>query len=408
MLLSMLPSSRDHRYQVKAHRSRTLTTLWGDVTFTRTYYQDKTDASYHYLLDEWLGLDKSTHIEPFCRARLVARSADVSYRKAVALTTPASLSGQSVLRSIRKLGTIPNQAAGMPEPKPEIHKVYVEADEDHVAMQKSHAKEMKLINVYETKVPVCQGRRKLCGRRTFSGWEAPSRLWPEVNQYIQQVYGTEQTPEVVIKGDAAQWIKSGTEYIGNSTHVIDGYHASQYLRKIAGKGTSTALYSALRANDREAFMEEVQRKLRKSPKREKAIRDGYQYVMTNWDGIHRALTQPDAASSTEGHVSHMLSDRLSSRCMGWSPIGAEQMARMRTYIVNSGNLEAYAQKQFTTHRQTMNPAVNQEILKKEWSRRKLPYCTYIPDKAAHMPGCESTLTGGWMRLIENGGYQHIM
>ena len=51
----------EHRYQVKAHRSRTLTTLWGDVTFTRTYYQDKTDSFYHYLSDEWLGLDKSTH-----------------------------------------------------------------------------------------------------------------------------------------------------------------------------------------------------------------------------------------------------------------------------------------------------------------------------------------------------------
>lgn len=104
----------------------------------------------------------------------------------------------------------------------------------------------------------------------------------------------------------------------------------------------------------------------------------------------------------------MLSDRLSSRCMGWIPIGAEQIARMRTYIANGGNLEAYAQKRFTAHRQTMKPAVNQDILKKEWSRRKLPYCTYIPDEAAHTPGRESTLTGEWMRLIENGGYQHIM
>ena len=72
------------------------------------------------------------------------------------------------------------------------------------------------------------------------------------------------------------------------------------------------------------------------------------------------------------------------------------------------NLEAYARKQFTAHRQTMKPEVNQEILKKEWSRRKLPYCTYIPDKVAHMPGRESTSTGEWMRLIENGGYQHVM
>lgn len=93
--------------------------------------------------------------------------------------------------------------------------------------------------------------------------------------------------------------------------------------------------------------------------------------------------------------------------MGWGLLGAEQIARMRTYIANGGNLEAYARKQFTA-RQTIKPEVNQEILKKEWSRRKLPYCTYIPDKVAHMPGRESTSTDEWMRLIENGGYQHVM
>ena len=36
------------------------------------------------------------------------------------------------------------------------------------------------------------------------------------------------------------------------------------------------------------------------------------------------------------------------------------------------------------------------------------HCTYVPDKVAHMPGRESTSTGEWMRLIENGGYQHVM
>ena len=44
--------------------------------------------------------------------------------------------------------------------------------------------------------------------------------------------------------------------------------------------------------------------------------------------------------------------------MGWGPIGDEQVARMRTYIANSGNLEAYARKQFTAHRQTMKTEVN--------------------------------------------------
>ena len=123
-----------HQYQVKAKRTRTLITLWGDVSFSRRYYQDKKDGTYHYLLDEWIDLEKYTHIDPLCQAGLVAHAADVSYSKSVSLTTPKRLSAQSVMNFIRKMGTIPNEAAAMPEAKPGLQKVYVEAEEDHVAM----------------------------------------------------------------------------------------------------------------------------------------------------------------------------------------------------------------------------------------------------------------------------------
>lgn len=111
--------------------------------------------------------------------------------------------------------------------------------------------------------------------------------------------------------------------------------------KIAGNGDSTRLYQALRANDRERFIQEVQQKYKHCPSRRKTIKAGYQYILSNWDGVHETLTRPDAASSTEGHVSHMLSERMSSRGMGWSLLGAEQIARMRTYVANGGDLIAY-------------------------------------------------------------------
>ena len=268
------------------------------------------------------------------------------------------------MQSIRKLGTIPNQAAAMPE----VNTIYIEADEDHVAMQKSKAKEMKLITVYESKVPVCRGRREVLGQRVCSGWEPPSQIWAEVNQYIQQVYGAKQAPNVMIKGDAARWITARMGYVEKSHQVVDGYHASQYIRKIAGKETSTPLYKALRTNNQDMFIKKVQQRIRRNPQRKKLIMKGYRYIIRNWDGIHEALTRPDAASSTEGHVRHILSDRLSSRCMGWSPMGAKQMARMRTYVANGGNLEAYALKQFALSPQAMKPEVNQDVLQKEYIR----------------------------------------
>ena len=43
-------------------------------------------------------------------------------------------------------------------------------------------------------------------------------------------------------------------------------------------------------------------------------------------------------SSTEGHVSHVLSSRMSSRPMGWSRTGAGKMAQLRAYYYNGGDM----------------------------------------------------------------------
>ena len=42
--------------------------------------------------------------------------------------------------------------------------------------------------------------------------------------------------------------------------------------------------------------------------------------------------------SAEGHVSHIYSDRMSSRPLGWSRTGADKMSRLRIYRQNKGNM----------------------------------------------------------------------
>ena len=43
-------------------------------------------------------------------------------------------------------------------------------------------------------------------------------------------------------------------------------------------------------------------------------------------------------SSTEGHISHVLSARMSSRPMGWSRQGADSLAHIRIYWKNGGDM----------------------------------------------------------------------
>lgn len=42
------------------------------------------------------------------------------------------------------------------------------------------------------------------------------------------------------------------------------------------------------------------------------------YIINNWKGVEIYSKEAYEGSCTEGHVSHVLSDRLSSRPMGWS------------------------------------------------------------------------------------------
>ena len=44
-------------------------------------------------------------------------------------------------------------------------------------------------------------------------------------------------------------------------------------------------------------------------------------------------------SNTEGHVSHVLSSRLSSRPLGWSKAGLKAMAELRAYCCSGGRIE---------------------------------------------------------------------
>lgn len=65
-----------------------------------------------------------------------------------------------------------------------------------------------------------------------------------------------------------------------------------------------------------------------------------EYILSNWTAAKLRLRRMDGVkgSSTEGHVSHVLSSRMSSRPMGWSVTGACKMAELRAYYLNGGDM----------------------------------------------------------------------
>ena len=73
---------------------------------------------------------------------------------------------------------------------------------------------------------------------------------------------------------------------------------------------------------------------------EKRIEESGAYILSNWTAAKIRLKDRETVKgcSAEGHVSHVLSSRMSSRPMGWSRTGVDKMAHLRAYYWNGGNM----------------------------------------------------------------------
>lgn len=102
------------------------------------------------------------------------------------------------------------------------------------------------------------------------------------------------------------------------------------------------LYEAIRKKKKEDFKEIVNR-LEGCLKDEsglKRIHDNRGYILSNWAAASLRLKRKNEIKgcSAEGHVSHILSSRLSSRPMGWSIKGMSKMTELRAYYYNGGDM----------------------------------------------------------------------
>ena len=72
----------------------------------------------------------------------------------------------------------------------------------------------------------------------------------------------------------------------------------------------------------------------------KRIETSKDYILSNWTATRLRLNRKEGVigCSAEGHVSHVLSSRMSSRPLGWSVVGMGKMAELRAYQYNNGDI----------------------------------------------------------------------
>jgi len=359
---------RSDRYEiVHANNPNTLLCCLGSFRYNRTYYKDKKTGEYVYLSDIQFGIEPRAKTMEDSKALALEEAVESSYRKGgLRASVNESLSKASIKNLIHGL------VIDMPKPKVKEKKkvriLHINADEDHVAAQfwkekgdlrqneagiKSNTIMPKLVYVYEgvERESPKSKRWKLVNTHYFSGLyegERNTDLWLEVADYIDTHYDMDYLETVYLCGDGANWIKQGLSWISKSMFVLDKYHLGKYLVKsVAHMGEQAETLKQMIEDefsfeDKEAI-NEIYGKLidfAESDSKKVEIEQARRYIMNNWSGIiiYNTRGHEITGCSAEGHVSHVLSSRMSSRPLGWSKKGADNMARLRAFAWNGGNI----------------------------------------------------------------------
>ena len=338
---------------------KSLITLLGEIEYGRTYYYRDGDEGkeYVYLTDELFGIENHQRMEPLVVAKLIELASDTSYQKAGnKAVRNVSISDTAVMNKLHNLeGDIDDlleKAKNNRQEengKREVDVIYIEADEDHVPLQKGDKAPSKLVYIHEghkdEEELKSSDKSKLENVHYIAGkYNDTSKLWLEVADYLEETYNLETVEKIFIGGDGASWIKEGLEWIPKSKFVLDRYHLNDYITKATAhkEEYKSELWKALNTANKEKVRIILSDLMMETDdeKRKERIKETRSYIYSQWEGIKNLACDHDAINpSAEGHVSHILADRLTSRPMGWCDLGMDNMSRIRAFKFNGGTRE---------------------------------------------------------------------
>ena len=167
-------------------------------------------------------------------------------------------------------------------------------------------------------------------------------------EYIEHTYDLSKVKKIYLNADGGSWITTGKRRIAGITYVLDEFHLRKYLQKITKNFKSKQeeveeeLVKIIRKKTKKEFEEKIKELKEKisSDRGKRRIEEGAKYLLGNWNAAKIRLVRKEGVirSSTESHVSHVLSERMSSRPMGWSNVGMAKMAELRAYYYNGGDM----------------------------------------------------------------------
>jgi REP element-mobilizing transposase RayT len=374
---------RKNSWEVVRKDEASLLTSIGMIKYNRTYFKSKKDGKRQYLVDRIAGIEPHDRISADVVINAIDEAADSSYRKAGKKAAYLDeISKQAVMDKVHNLDIAESKIKKCE--RKNIRILYIEADEDHVHLQNEknidrdgtvHNIAMpKLVYVHEgIDLDKSSKKRKVLKNPHYFGgiYKNSEDLWLEVEEYIDNQYNMDSVETIYLSGDGAPWIRQGLNWIPKSRFVLDSYHMKKYINvataHLNDELIKQELKDAIDWPDKECVKKVFKKIIERTDSDTKimAVKKARRYILNNWDGIEIKADKWTEliGCSAEGHVSHIFSDRLSSRPKGWSKVGVAQMSKLLIYRKNGGKVYDLVMAQKTKKSKEKKQQIQDELIK---------------------------------------------
>lgn len=352
---------RKKKYHIKAHHSRTILTIFGEITFTRTFYSDRFNHGSFCYLDRFLGLKKHDYFDPYIKATIIEYAANNSIPTVCSMVNDLignrmKLNNLDIKVKYLNRQTARNVILNSPISSPHFKQLdtpdtlYIMADEKWTHTQRNDHKSVMVKSIvtfdgfssFNNQFNSSYKRNYLINKRIFAHFK--QGFLDNVLDYLYYTYNLDEVKNIVIMGDGASWIKSLTTHfkINSNTNVIfalDKFHFKQAIHHIClDKSLEDILSSYVIGDNQSAFIDCCNLLIEHYPHRQETIDNKKQYILNNWQYILN-LYRYNLSCPMESQISHNLAYLLTARPKGYSLTMLDKILNIRMLFKNKENIK---------------------------------------------------------------------
>ena len=339
---------RKSKYSIKSHHERTILTIFGEVSFKRTFYTSKTSGKNYCYVDRLLGLHKYDYFDPYLKSIILEYSADNSMPKTakyinnlignrIHIDDKFQYFSRQTVRNIILNSKLSHMKMEQVDETPE--ELYIIADEKWIHTQNNDHNDVmeKSIVLFED-----IKNHKLVNKMIFASLDK-SFLDNALN-YINDKYDVEKIKRIYCMGDGASWIKS-LQYefkFHKDMKVIyglDKFHFLQALHHLCfDEELEKTMKDRILTDMKEEFNFLCDSLIIKSPHRIDVILEKQQYILNNWKFIYN-MYHFHLSCPMESQISHNLAALFTSRPKGFSIEMINILTKLRLLYKNKFNIK---------------------------------------------------------------------